>query len=91
MRFPISSIMMVAIGGICFMIYIIFNWAFNGPGNLTDVLSDSANKTMSGGQLTQFQNILPELQQTFGIACVMCFVLAVVFFLVDTFSKDGER
>lgn len=79
---------MITSGGVCLILYIVFNWAFHGPGNLKDTLWKSANKTMDGPQLTQFNNIMPELTQAFGIAFVLCFGLAVVFFLVDVFKDD---
>jgi len=81
---------MIVTGGLCLMLYIVFNWAFHGPGNLKDTLWESANKTMDGSQLVQFNNIMPELTQAFGIACVLCFALSIVFFLVDILQDSGR-
>jgi len=83
MRFPISGILMVAIGGICMFLYICFNYAFR---EMRVQLWESANKTMSGERLSQFGELMPQLTDGFGIACVMCFGIAILIFIVDSLS-----
>ena len=70
-----------------FFLYIGFNQAFHGEGMLKEQLWDSANKTMSGDQLSRFNDLMPQLTQGFGIACVLCFLLSIVFFVVEAFHK----
>lgn len=80
---PIASILMVAIGSIMFFLYIVFNSVFHGASGLKEILWSSANRTMTGDQLTQWNELMVQLPQGFGIACAMCFLLAIVFFVVD--------
>ena len=74
----------------CFFLFIGFNYAFHGSGGLKETLWDSANQTMSGERLTQWNEWMPKLSQGFGIACVMCFMLAIVFFIVEAFHRPPE-
>ena len=78
---------MIGMAGIMFFLYIGFNYAFHSEGGLRDALWDSANETMTGDRLSQFSNLMPQLTQGFGIACVLCFLLAIVFFAVEAFHK----
>jgi len=89
MRLPVSAIIMICISGILFFLYISFNYAFMGPHGLKYTLWSSANRTMSGQQLSNFNNLMPQLTQGFGISCVLCFVLAIVLFVIEGFSKPG--
>lgn len=77
---------MICMAGIMFFLYVGFNQAFHGEGMLQDQLWDSANRTMDGDQLSSFNELMPQLTQGFGIAFVICFFLAIVFFLVEAFA-----
>ena len=78
---------MIAIAGILFFLYIGFNYAFHGEGGLKETLWDSANKSLTGNQKSRFDELMPQLTQGFGIACVLCFLLAIVFFVVEAFHR----
>lgn len=90
MRFPVSSIIMVLFGGISFFFYIVFNHALHGSSGLMVVLWDAANKTMGVGQLADWNANITQFEQGFGIACVLCFGLAVFFFIIDALRQPGE-
>ena len=91
MRVPISAMIMICISGILFFLFIGFNYAFHSERGLKHSLWDAANKTMDGSQLSQFNNLMPQLSQGFGIACVMCFALAIILFVVEAFGrKPGD-
>jgi len=77
---------MIMIAGLLFFLFISFNYAFHGDGGIKEVLWDSANRTMEGEQLNNFDNLMPQLTQGFGIAGVGCIGLAIIFFLADIFS-----
>ena len=90
MRFPIASILMLLFGGISFFLYIVFNYALHGGTGLMRVLWESANRTMNVGHLADWNANVVQFQQAFGIACVLCFGLAIFFFIVDAFRQPGE-
>ena len=87
MRLPLSAMIMICITGILFFLFIGFNYAFMSDGGLKYSLWDAANKTMDGSQLSQFNDLMPQLTQGFGISCVLCFVIAIVLFVVDAFGQ----
>ena len=91
MRLPISAMIMICIAGILFFLFIGFNYAFMSEGGLKYSLWDAANRTMDGSQLNQFNSLMPQLTQSLGISCVMCFVTAIVLFVVDAFGhRPGD-
>jgi hypothetical protein len=82
---------MIAMAGIMFFLFVGFNYAIHSEGGLKEHIWASANNTMSGEQLTKFNNLMPQLSQGFGIGCILCIALAVVFFIVDAFrNPPGE-
>jgi len=91
MRFPIASILMIFFGGIFFFLYTIFNYAFHSASGLKPILWNSANETMGVEQLSSWNDLMVQLPQGFGLACVMCFGLAIVIFLVDIFSHPQQE
>ena len=90
MRFALMGVLMVMFGGIIYMLYIVFNYAFFGPTGMKPILWDSANKTMTGQHLTDWNALMTQLPDGFRITLFLIFGLAVVFFLVDAFNQ-GPR
>lgn len=78
---------MIAMAGILFFLFIGFNHAFNGEGGMVETIWEHANETLTGVHGTQFDENVQVLTQGFGIGCVSCFLLAIVFFLVDAFRS----
>ena len=90
MRLPIAALVMIMVAGLCFFLYVGFNQAFHGEGMLKETLWDSANETLTGSRKTQFDSWMPKLTQGFGIASVMCILIAVAFFVIEAFHKPPE-
>lgn len=90
MRLPISALLMIGIAGILFFLFIGFNYAFNSSGGFVETIWDSANESLEGRFENQFDNMVPILQQGFGIGCVICFLLAIVIFLVEAFHNPPQ-
>lgn len=90
MRFPVSAMLMVIFGVMCLFLYIGFNYAYHGEGGLREVLWDSANRTMSGRQLNQWNDFMVQAPQGMGIAAALCFGLAILFFVVDALNRPPE-
>jgi len=90
LRLPIGALIMICVAGICLFLYIGFNYAFHGDGGLKETLWDAANRTLDGSQKSDFDQLMPQLTQGFGIACVLCFFMAIVLFLVEAFHKPPD-
>lgn len=91
MRLPISTMMLIFMAGMCLFLFVGFNYAFNSEGGLKNKLWDVANKTLDGKQETQFDNLMPQLTQGFGIAGVLFILLAFLSFIIDAFSNPPRE
>ena len=89
MRLPISGLIMICFAAVLFFLFIVFNFAFMGEGGLKETMWDSANATLEGKQLTRWNQLMPQITQGFGIAGVLCFIMAIVFFVVDIYHDPG--
>ena len=67
-----------------------FNYAFTGEGGLQEALRDSANRTMTGERLNLFNQEQSELVSMFGLGCILCVGLAVVFFIMEVLGERRE-
>ena len=91
MKFPISSLVMIGNAGILLFMYIMFNYAFHDPDvGIKEKLNESAQKTMTGDRLTNWEEQIGELSTGFGIASALCFILAIVFFVFDVLGDRRE-
>ena len=91
MRLPISALLMICFAGICFFLFITFNFAFHGDGGIKEVIWDAANNTLTGDRATMFDENMGTLSQGFGLAGVVCIGLAVVFFIADALGSPPDR
>ena len=82
---------MIMMAGILFFLFVSFNYAFNSEHGLKYEIWKAANNTLSGDRKTSFDNLMPQLTQGFGISSVLCFFLAIVFFLVEAFSNPPRE
>lgn len=91
MKFPISSLVMIGIAGILLFMFIMFNYAFHDPDvGIKAKLNESAQDTMTGDRLTNWEEQISELSMGFGIASALCFILAIVFFVFDVLGDRRE-
>ena len=88
MRLPVSGLMMLAIAGILFFLFIGFNTAFNGENGIQETIWEAGNKTLDGSQKAQFDDIMPQLSNGLGISCVLCFFIAIFFFVMDVLHNS---
>ena len=91
MRLPIAAIVMIMVAGVLFFLFVGFNNAFHGPGGLKEKIWEAGNRTMSGEREASFDAMMPKITQGFGIASVLCFLLAIVFFVVEAFSRPPTQ
>ncbi len=83
--------MLIMVAGICFVLFVSFNYAFHSEGGLKNRLWEQANKSLTGDQANRFNDLMPQLSQGFGITGVLCFLLAIVIFVFDAFSHPPRE
>lgn len=77
--------------GLMFFLYIGFNQAFHGEGGIKETIWEAGNKTIvDAGAQSDYDDNMDQFTQGFGIAFVLCFLLAIVFFLFEVFHKPPE-
>lgn len=91
MKFPISSLIMIGIAGILLFMFVMFDYTFNDPDTgIKEKLNESAQEHLTGQRLNHWNQQIGELSQAFGIASVMCFLLAIAFFVIDVLGDRNE-
>ena len=91
MKFPISSMLLVVVGGLCFVIFIIFNYAYQNPDSgLFVMLMESANKTMNSNMVSWFSDIKDTIATGFGLTGVAMFGLAIIIYIADALRQPGS-
>jgi hypothetical protein len=80
---------MIGMAGILFFLFIGFNYAFNAPDGFVETIWDSANETLSGRQGNQFDRHVGILKAGFGIGSILCFFLAIVFFIIEVLHRPS--
>lgn len=74
---------MIGMAGILLFLFMGFNYAFFSQDGMVNTIWDNANETLSGVHKTRFDNTVVLLRQGFGVGCVLCFILSIVFFVAD--------
>lgn len=69
-------------------LYIIFRYALV---DIRDALWRSGNATMDGAQWSMFNWNMQSVGDGFGMAGLVIFFLAILFFLFDVFSSPGRE
>jgi len=72
----------------CFFLWIVFNYALT---EMRGVLWASANRTMSGTQLSNWNQLMPQLIDGFGLVGVLLLIIGVVIFVVDALSHPRQE
>lgn len=90
MKFPFAAMALMVLAGVCFIIFIVANYALDNPDTgLFTKLNESAGKTMNTGMLTWFQERLDNIRTGFGLSGLILFSLAIVVAVAQSFDK-GE-
>jgi len=79
------------VAGVLLFMFIGFNHAFHAEGGLKEKIWEAGNRTMSGEREASFDAMMPKITQGFGLASVLCFLLAIVFFVVEAFSRPPTQ
>ena len=91
MRLPIAALLMLMMAGMMLFLFIGFNYAFNSDGGIKEQIWKAGNETMTGDRKTKFDEMMPKLTQGFGISSVLCFLFAIVIFVVDAFGNPPQQ
>lgn len=87
MRFPVGALILIMVGGLCLFLWVGFNFAFFGEGNIQETIWEAGNKTMTGDRKTSFGNNMAQMKDGFGLFGVMLIGIAVFLFVVDVLRK----
>lgn len=92
MRFSLSSLLLIIVAGMCFAMFIIFNYAFNDPATgLFEKLNESAIRVMSSDWLSWFQMRKEHIATGFGLSGVVMMGLAIFLFIADALGDTGSE
>jgi len=88
MRFPVGALILIMVAGLCFFLWIGFDYVFFGEGNIQEVIWEAGNKTMTGDHKTDFGNNMKQMKDGFGLFGVLLLGIAILVFVVDVLRKD---
>jgi hypothetical protein len=87
-QFPFAAMALILIAGVCFIFFIVFNYAYDNPDNgLFNLLEKSAEKTMNADKLSWFGMRLDHIRTGFGLSALVLFSLAILIFVVKSFDE----
>ena len=87
MRFPIASLVLVAVAFILLISYLVGSFILHEFGS---ELNTHANNTMGSYEEGMFNNEVSLLINGFGFVSLLLFIIAGVVYLVDCFRKESE-
>lgn len=87
--FPFVSILLLIGAAVCFVIFIMFNYAFNNPGGLFTLLDESAAQTMNAGTYSWFNTRMDHIQTGFGLSGVVLLSLGIISAIAAGFKKES--
>ena len=92
MKFPFAAMVLILLAGVCFIIFIVANYALDNPDSgLFQQLNESAQKTMNVKHQNYFSGILDHIRFGFGMSSLLLFSLAIVIAIAQSLGKNpGE-
>ena len=88
MRFATAAFLFVAVAGLLFTLFIVWNYALYEPDSgLFIKLNESAEQNMNAGNFNKFQTSMDHIGTGIGLAGVVSFGLAVICFIADALSR----
>ena len=91
MRFVFSAFLCVIVAGLCFSVFIVFNYAYNNPDTgVFTKLDETAQKTMSEKWYNWFSARKTTIANGFGLAGVVILLCAILITVAAGFEKRQE-
>jgi len=88
MKFPFAAMVLILLSGVCLIIFIVANYAFDNPDSgLFYKLSDSAGQTMNAGRQVWFATLLTRVRYGFGLCALILFTLGIVVAIAQSFHS----
>lgn len=79
MRFPFMAFLCVIISGLCFSVFIVFNYAYNNPDSgVFTILDEKASEQMSSKWYNWFTERRERIVNGFGMAGVVILFVAII-------------
>jgi len=90
-KFPFAAVLLMLIAGICFIIFIVANYAFDNPDSgLFTRLNESAEKTMNTKYHNWFIERIEHIRTGFGLSAVILFSISIVIAIATGFQRTDE-
>lgn len=87
MRFPYAAFMCIIVSGLCFAMFIVFNYAYQNPDSgLFNKLDEMAQKTMSESRYNWFVERKNNIAAGFGIFGVLLLACAILITVAAGFE-----
>lgn len=88
MRFPFAAFMCIIVAGLCFTIFIVFNYAYQNPeSGLFTILDETAQKTMDAKWYNWFVARKNNIANGFGLAGVVMMLCAILVTVAAGFEQ----
>lgn len=86
------SIVLIIVSGLCFVMFIMFNYAYNNPGNgLFNILQSHASNWDSGTLQTWYGVRISHIQTGFGLSGVFLFSLGILVAIIRGFGDATSQ
>ncbi len=93
-HYPFAAMILALIGGIMFILFIMFTYAYENPDTgLFTKLDESASETMNPGTYNWFSDIVDHVKTGIGFGGAFLMVMAFLIFIAGSFSggpREGE-
>ena len=87
-QYPFAAMVLALLAGVCFIFFIVFNYAYDNPDNgLFTKLNESAKDTMNADTFSWFSARLDHIRTGFGLSALVLFSLSILIFVVTSFKK----
>ena len=88
MKFPFAAMMLILLSGVCLIIFIVANYAYDNPDSgLFNQMSDSAERTMNTKHINWFTEIITHVRYGFGLCSLILFTLGIVVAIAQSFHQ----
>lgn len=91
-KFPFAAMVLMLLSGVCFIIFIVANHAFDDPDiGLFTKLNESMQKTTSTKYQNWFSERLDHIRTGFGLSALVLFLISIVVAIATGFKRvDAE-
>lgn len=91
MRLPISGLILIMVAGVCFVMFLLFDYALHSGSGVQPIMWNLANETLGAEELGQWNRMMTTIPDGFRLASVACLLSAIAVFVIDAFSNPRQE